>query len=176
MIHLGIDPSVSCTGLARLDHRMYAGVAIVQAKSVVHACLEAVHAVENLAHRAYMKLRDELREVDLELDPRAHAWIEFPRDYGKNRKADPNDLVAIAAVSGAYASAIDRTCPMDVSMLHVSDWKGQVPKKVMQNRIIAALTQFERAALSKDMVKIPRGLQNNAYDALGIVLKGVGRL
>lgn len=97
--------------------------------------------------------------------------IEHPRIYtgsGKPKSIDENDLLDVAAVGAAVAS----WCNFDPETLFPSEWKGQVPKEVMTERIRRALTDDERASIAK----CKASLMHNVLDACGIGLFRLGRL
>jgi len=91
--------------------------------------------------------------------------IEKPQIYVRSRsKGDPNDLIDLALVGGAIAGA---TRPAEVVLYRPAEWKGQVPKPVMIERIKRSLSESER-----ERVEIPkvRSLEHNVWDAVGIGL------
>lgn len=55
------------------------------------------------------------------------GMVEIPRDYGEDRKADPNDLIRLSMISGAGATALSRTCDR-FDLVTPMDWKGNRPK------------------------------------------------
>ncbi len=93
--------------------------------------------------------------------------LEYPRVYpnhSNKQREDPNDLLELAGVDGALSAMY----PYPVSHVFPSDWKGQVPKKIMTERIFNTLRLSELTALqSKD---------HNTLDAVGIGLSHLGRL
>lgn len=109
--------------------------------------------------------------------PYKHLAVEWPQVYaGSKQKGDPNDLIALAAVVAAvvtrYASIVTRYKPRD--------WKGQVPKEVIQARIlgapgVAGRLSAEEVAVFKDCA-CPKSLRHNVLDAIGIGLHFLDRL
>ena len=69
----------------------------------------------------------------------ADLIIEHPRVYPGMPKTDPNDLVDVAVAGAAVAGAF---CTNTISV-YPSEWKGQVKKQVMLNRIKSKLTPDE---------------------------------
>lgn len=73
-----------------------------------------------------------------------HAAIEAPQHYGgarggtKTRHANPEDLIALAVVSGAAAGFYSQNAE-DVELVTPSVWKGQVPKGIHQAATCARL-------------------------------------
>lgn len=88
--------------------------------------------------------------------------IEFPRIYPQSdqQKGDLNDIVELGGVVSAIVSWL---AVEDVQVLYPQDWKAQVPKKLMTERI------KKRAAwcASKD---------HNVLDAVGIGLFALGEM
>lgn len=92
--------------------------------------------------------------------------LEYPRIYpkGAQRKGDLNDLLDLAGVDGAIAALAQGA----VQFVYPADWKGQIPKKIMNDRVWGVLTTSERIVCqSKD---------HNILDAVGIGLHALGRL
>lgn len=103
--------------------------------------------------------------------------VEFPRVYpgSAQQKGDLNDLLDVAGVGAAVSTAIRMfDMPIDSRADHVfpSDWKGNVPKETMTERIRRSLTDEER----KRIEKCPASLMHNTLDACGIGLYKLGRL
>lgn len=97
--------------------------------------------------------------------------IELPQVYVRSRsKGDPNDLIQLAACVGAIAQAF-RHVP--VHIFKPSEWKGQVPKLVMIERIKERLSPDESAC-----VKLPKDkkFQTDVWDAVGLGLHYLKRL
>jgi hypothetical protein len=155
-IHIGVDPSVSCTGWCLFYGDELHRVEIARAPDIAKACARP-HALDLWG--------------DVELRP-GTCTIELPQHYGSNSKADANDLIGIAAVAGAYAAV----SPVPVTFVRPAQWKGQVSKTAMEARIIAALNETSRATAERMIGTMNKGLRNNAWDAIGIALYGMGKL
>ena len=108
----------------------------------------------------------------------AHMWaslesevalVEHPRVYpgSAQQKGDLNDLLDVVAVGACIARYFQK--PVTV---FPADWKGNVPKDVMTERIRRALTDEERARIEK----CPASLMHNVLDAIGIGLWTLGRI
>lgn len=92
--------------------------------------------------------------------------IEKPQIYqGRKQKGDPNDLIDLAMVVGAWRHEHPYT-----ELVKPRQWKGQVPKAVMTKRILSKLTDAELAVLG-DLKS-----NHNVVDAVGIGLWKLGRL
>ena len=96
--------------------------------------------------------------------------IELPRIYpgSAQQKGDLNDLLDLAGVGGAIASS----CTTVVESVFPADWKGQVPKEAMTERIKRACTPEEKARAEK----CAASLSHNLWDAVGIGLHKLSRL
>lgn len=90
--------------------------------------------------------------------------VEFPRVYpGGRGKGDPNDLLQLAAVVGALALEFRGAL---VTIVRPSEWKGNTPKHVTENRVRRALSPEEMAR-----VKWPApSLRHNVVDGIAIGL------
>lgn len=97
------------------------------------------------------------------------ALIEHPVIYpgSAQQKGDLNDLLDVVAVGASVASHYSK--PITV---FPSDWKGNVPKDVMTERIRRAITDEERSRIEK----CPANLMHNVLDAIGIGLWKLGRI
>lgn len=103
-----------------------------------------------------------------------HKWpdrmvIELPQVYIASRsKGDPNDLIALAGVVGAFAhwfAGMTTTCSPH-------SWKGTVPKAIMNARILKHLSPEEQSKIEK----APKSLLHNTLDSVGIGLAHLNRL
>jgi hypothetical protein len=152
---IAIDPSVRCTGRARFRGGALIEVSIHLARNLPEAV--AIPALHGPAVSSYPYV------------------IEFPRAYSATRsKADPNDLLAVAAVAGAWAARGAAAGP--VRFVAPSEWKGQTPKAVCAARVRAALEPAERATLDAALAEMTTHLHHNALDAVGIGLFHFGRM
>jgi len=95
---------------------------------------------------------------------------EFPRIYPKaaQHKGDLNDLLNLSAVVGYIEGLF---CCVEPRRIYPSEWKGQVPKVIMTERIKKALTPLELAR-----VKSVGSKTHNVLDAVGIGLHHFERL
>ncbi len=95
--------------------------------------------------------------------------LEVPQVYRQGlQKGDPADLIELAGVDGALAALI--TAGKTTGYLP-QRWKGQVPKEIHHKRILAKLSETEKAAIEPT----PASLLHNVYDAIGIGLFHLGR-
>lgn len=109
--------------------------------------------------------------VNLELP--LELIVELPRVYPRDRNKRPNDLIDLAAAAGTYA-----VLGHIKKFVHPRTWKGQVPKDIMVKRILARLTDKERAVYDAYEVTRTRATKpdDNVVDAIGIGLWKEGRL
>lgn len=103
--------------------------------------------------------------------------VELPRVYPK-MKTDPNDLIDLAGVLGCLVAncysqkpAGYKFNPVKITTYAPSDWKGQVPKDIMNARVWAKLSDDEKSSVQRVGAK-----DHNTLDAIGIGLKALGRL
>lgn len=169
---LGIDPGTS--------QKKGSALAFLRADTgaLVHAALVRVpkgeHWLEQLAvlrRLAWQALTDETGLPPGPPDARLRAvTIELPQVYDRRntgeQKIDPNDLVELGALAGAWAAVAREVCPTAaIDLVRPAIWKGQTPKDVVERQLrdqltAAEITIVERAA--------PASLLDNVWDAVGI--------
>lgn len=94
-------------------------------------------------------------------------FVELPQVYRqRNQKGDPNDLIAVAVTVGALKGRWKST-----TLVLPRTWKGNVPKKVTEERAKKALSAEELARTTG----IPAGKMNHVWDAIGLGLWALGR-
>lgn len=99
--------------------------------------------------------------------------IEIPQTYGgRSAKGDTNDLIDLAFAAGFIARRINAA---SVVKMRPREWKGQVPKKIMIERVRSKLKPEETLPA---VIALPaqQGLRHNVWDGIGIGLKRLGRL
>lgn len=97
--------------------------------------------------------------------------IEKPQVYqGRKSKGDPNDLIDLAVQAGFV---VGRLRPSKTVWPKPATWKGQVPKEVVERRVLAILTEQEKELVGHADVR--RSVRHNMYDAIGIGLWHLGR-
>lgn len=98
---------------------------------------------------------------------------EIPRSYDvQNQKGDQNDLIGVALALGRLLGA----AAYSEHLVTPAEWKGQVPKKVMHQRIRNTLERDERTALDRGLSAVSPSLQHNVLDAVGIGMFHLRRL
>lgn len=97
-------------------------------------------------------------------------FIEVPRIYphSDQRKGDLNDLIELAGVVGAITGYEP---VLDIKFYYPNQWKGNVPKKIMTERIRKKLRPDELAVFESVGAK-----DHNTLDAFGIFLHATKRL
>lgn len=97
-----------------------------------------------------------------------HCVVELPQIYRpRHSKGNPNDLVPLIMQCG-WLESFCAMHEIKFTAVQPRSWKGQLPKDVVQTRMMGILTPEEKQAL--------KGLDHNAYDAIGIGLSYLGRL
>ena len=102
--------------------------------------------------------------------------IEYPRVYPGRGKVNPDDLLDMLAMSLIWAANATALFGTQYQFTRPAEWKGQTPKAVMHRRIRARLDEKEKHTLDKNLLDVPRAMQHNVLDAVGILLWGLGRL
>ena len=149
---LAIDPGINGCGVAEFDNG-------------VLGCAYYVPATERAqaysSRRAY-DMAAKVMAYRRESSPLVEGWVEWPQVYRAGRsKGDPNDLLLVAGVAGA----------LGFNSVLPAEWKGQLPKEVVMQRVKAALSYYELGC-----VELPaKSLQHNVWDAIGIGLFACGR-
>lgn len=160
---ISFDPGVVCTGAA------------VNRNGVVTLCRLMPRMGKSDLFLRSVELRTQVETLwrQVQCFDNALVLIEYPQIYvsrirrGETRE-DPKHLIDIALLCGVIVSVMSQS--FDCRLIHPAEWKGQVDKDVMIDRIVAHLTPQERQL-------IPGGaLAHNGIDAMGITLKACGRL
>lgn len=94
--------------------------------------------------------------------------VEHPRVYPGMPQIDNNDLLDVVAVGSACVTLFPHA---EVTTVFPSEWKGNVKKEVMTERIREKLSPYELAR-----VEGPKHLIHNVLDACGIGLWHFKRL
>ena len=146
---IAIDPGVRMCGVA-LFHDSDDGDPETRAGRLYHARWVPVRNLHLFAHDAELV-------------------VEMPRIYrgSGQQKGDLNDLLDLATVVG-YCEGIFHGSHRRV---FPAQWKGQVPKKIMNARVLSRLDDVEKAAIVSVGAK-----DHNILDAIGIGLWALGRL
>lgn len=94
-----------------------------------------------------------------------HAFAtEYPQIYhSEHQIGDQDDIVQLACAAGAISAVIPAKHFVGYLPRY---WKGQVPKKVHNLRVVCRLDEEEKTKLEP----VPQQLRNNIIDAIGIGL------
>jgi hypothetical protein len=90
---------------------------------------------------------------------------ELPQVYPKG-KADPNDLIRVAAVVGGCAGS---TSASHFVLAHPRTWKGSVPKEIHHMRTMAAIPKQWAEFLGDEKPKYTKSLWADVMDAVALL-------
>lgn len=100
--------------------------------------------------------------VDL-LDPESHeqspCWvvIEGQTIHRKNSKADPDDILRLAQITGAAAAIVSAFTSVEKVLIpKPAEWKGQVPKDVDQGRTYVRFGWSSEKRGGKSPYRVPQ--------------------
>jgi hypothetical protein len=153
---LSLDPGAKVCGLALFEDGELASAWLAGTKG--HWVQMALNAYQSVVDRVVPEVIQTVA-------------IERPQVYRQRlQKGDPNDLVTLALMAGAL---VGHFIPQaSIAEYKPREWKGQVPKPVMQRRIESRLSQEELGRVSWPA----KSYRHNVWDAIGIGLHHVGRL
>ncbi len=170
-----VDPGVHGCGVAIFD-----GGTLIEAHYTCpsrnpfhkseHACGLVTPGIPDIQGRGnYARAHCTAREALAAMGWVDDLIVEHMFKYPGMDKINVNDLLDVqtvaAMVAASHSSAIS---------VYPPQWKGNVPKKIMTERIKKLLTPKERAIL--DAGDWPKSLEHNVVDAIGIGLWRLGRL
>lgn len=106
-------------------------------------------------------------------EPIDELAIEIFQIYpGPQQKGDQGDLIKLAIVAGITMATAAQSGCKSICTLLPREWKGQLPKDIMIDRIKGRLSLEELA-----VVKMPvKSVAHNVFDGIGIGLSRLGRL
>jgi hypothetical protein len=156
---LSIDPGLHACGLSVWSHDL--SNPLLWAGLVKNSGAHRRTMVDSVDAKLY-ELYGTYRKID-------QLAVEVPQVYIASRsKGDPNDLIQLALVVGAFEQWFSGA----VFMYKPADWKGQVPKPIMEARILKRLSDDEKNKIEK----APKSLMHNTIDSCGIGLHHLKRL
>lgn len=120
-----------------------------------------------LAEAGYRSDADVLADPPEYLIGPAAVVIELPRIYPYGGKGDPNDLIDLAVTVGDLSGHY-RRLGAQLCLVAPRRWKGTVPKKIHNARVLAALSPTERALLP--VRPRARTFDHNMVDGVGLAL------
>lgn len=172
MIAVGIDPDTKSTGIAAVQS--YNG-----GFQILH--VELVRAVGRLAADRRVEMAEELIKV-MRLNPFginyiptavAVEWMKL-----RPREKRPNDIVNLNGIAGMCVMAATQLKPDYIFTPIPQEWKGTVPKKIHQARILDRLHLTPELAYKKGYgngvvpgsAGIPKSMRTHVIDALGLAV------
>lgn len=96
-----------------------------------------------------------------------HTVVEKPQVYRKS-PGDRNDLIDLAVAAGMLGGRFKNR-----KYVLPREWKGNVPKEIMNDRVLTKLTEDEKSKIEYPKRK---SLSHNVLDAVGIGLWALKRL
>lgn len=165
---LAVDPSIESVGWALYD-------------DVDMELIEAGHFVTQRGTHAQrlMQIGEAIYLLTLEHGP-DYVVIEEPMIYpeypGQRKKnIDPNDIIKLALATGAVFGAVVAGVLQAAGEMHIEsvtylprEWKGQMPKDVMNNRVQRHL---DRGGIEVPCLKrLNKRQRGDVLDAIGIGL------
>lgn len=103
--------------------------------------------------------------------------IEIPNAHeskGKDRsRRDPQAIITLAITCGQWIRHVNAP---DTVRLFPSVWKGQVPKPIHNQRVLACLQADELAQFAACTKGLPISKLHNVIDAVGLGLFQLGRM
>lgn len=157
---VSIDPGTEETGIALYRGGTLADVDVLRVK----------RSVGNKEPRASVMGR--LAVERLKTWGPSRIVLEYPQVYkhGPGSEVDPDDILALVLVLGHVWCSFHAIESYKVELVRPATWKGQVPKRIMNNRIVGTLSPVEQQ-LVHDKVRS----NHNALDAVGIGLWALRR-
>jgi hypothetical protein len=156
------------------------GVSIFEGTSLHGAWLARSRVLKDRGPKAWFAMAEKVFESWLQRAPArgylVHSLVvEVPQVYWRARRrgkaggGNAADLIELAGVVGAISSL----APV-LNRVHFlpRKWKGQVPKKVHNARVMKRLSSAEQGFIEPT----PASLLNNVIDSVGLGLFHLGRL
>ena len=160
MTLVSVDPGVNATGLAVFEDEELVGVRLLRAGSLRHMISVLVN-----------------EEWPVQFGYPETVIIEQPTVYRRGGKGDSKDLISVAIVAGAAAAAYGcESLDQTIKFVEPRTWKGSVPKKVHNERILDKLRILELQYFNMCIDDVPSSLAHNMIDAVGIGLYDLGRM
>lgn len=148
------------------------GLAVFQDGKLVHAKLVESSKAMGSGPAVWVAMADAVKQtVEATELGVSTVVVEVMQVYKAGlQKGDPGDLIEVAGVSGAVCMAF----PWAKTHMGFkpAQWKGQLPKAVMEKRIKEALSTTEIGRITK----CSAALRHNVWDGIGIGLKALGRI
>lgn len=174
-IDCDMDEDCTCSGIGRQIIAFDPGV---QKVAAAHFSENGVLGWSGKVNRGMLGEFHQAKRIK-----KALVLVEMPRHYPKDpktRRIDVNDLLDLAVVVGEIKDHFEKI-GCGVELVFPRTWKGQVPKEIMSQRILEALTVGERENVPRrpraDRERRDAGAyDHNLLDACGLGLWKLGRL
>ena len=153
---LAVDPGINATGWAIYNkNSKLQACGLIQAKTV-----NVVESIKKICYDLGLAWEEHMSGTR----PPELMVVEKMQVYRQGlAKGDPNDLIDLSILGGALWATMK---PLGASFPVPSQWKGQVPKEVLIERVMKDLTKQEDTILKSDIELIPSSLRHNVYDAV----------
>lgn len=104
--------------------------------------------------------------------------VEIPQIYThRGSKGDPNDLIPLALAAGEVLGFFRRFLPtVRTATVLPAQWKGQVPKEVMQRRLLETVPEPKRENLQLALNQYTKEQRHNVLDGIMLALHGRDRI
>lgn len=156
------DPGTQVAGLAAFrDKRLVAAWRVKSSGDTPEARVRSAVA-QTLALISHGVPRDPVEPVG--------GICEMPQVYkhGPGAQVDPDNILLLTLVVGGVLCG---SAPLEWRLIKPAAWKGQVPKKVMNARVLGKLDDDER-----ELVRTQANNDHNTVDAVGLGLHALSRL
>jgi hypothetical protein len=170
MILVSLDPGTKHCGVAVFQNTELYTAALVKTQGGSAARLDVVDSMGKAVqgyvnwHLQQLQLRPTNKE-------RVLFVSEFPQFYqDKGSKIDADDLMMLASVVGSVRNGLDAVTETYAYLPR--EWKGQVPKKIHNRRVEAALRVVESERVAWPL----KSMKHNVLDAIGIGLFQLARM
>lgn len=158
MIILGVDPGLSGTGVAVYDVEDHEFVSV----GVYYT--NNANKNDDWNSRAVCLAYDAFWEATIWNAKVVYCeWPEFFKDEKGYAATSKGDIYKLSFLVGALAAYCHKTKSTEFRPVKVHDWKGQLPKNVVEQRIRKRIGEDEVRKLKPN---------SHAWDAMGIALYG----
>lgn len=113
-----------------------------------------------------------LEELGARFGHRSIKRIVVERPHAGRTRARARDILTLAVRAGEAGGVLRYLTGVEPEYIEPGKWKGQLPKKISNDRTLAKLTEAEKSILNN--IK-PLSARHNTLDAIGIGLFIVGR-
>lgn len=167
---IGIDPDTHSTGIAVATPEGVVMADVCRSKRVkrqhpLEAATEQIRQLRTALTRVVLEHRFELAVIESQFIPPNRATSRVTAASA----ADPNDMIALATVSGAAAMIFaGQRQASDVRLVKPADWKGQLDKKIHHERLLEQVPNLNRAVRELGVT-----LRSHALDAAGLAWWGL---